>query len=50
VMARRPAMPTMTDEPENCPFFHSFRMASDTEAMSRISPSTSDPGGSPTWP
>ncbi len=43
-------MPTMTDDPENCPFFHSFWMASVTEEASRISPSTSEPGGRPTWP
>ena len=50
VMARRPAMPTMTDDPENWPLSHSFLMASLTEEPSRISPSTSEPGGSPTWP
>ena len=50
VMARSPAMPTMTDLLENWPFFHSFLMASVTEDPSRISPSTSEPGGRPTWP
>ena len=50
VMARRPAIPTITDELENCPFFHSLVMASDTAALSRISPSTREPGGRPTWP
>jgi hypothetical protein len=50
VMARNPAIPTITDEPPNWPFFHSFSMASATDVVSRISPSTSDPGGRPTWP
>ncbi len=50
VMARRPAMPTTTDELENCPFRQSFLMASVTAVESRISPSTSDPRGRPTWP
>ena len=43
-------MPTMTELPLNCPFFQSFWMASDTEVVSRISPSTTEPGGRPTWP
>ena len=43
-------MPTMTELPLNWPFFHSFSMASVTEVASRISPSTREPGGSPTWP
>ncbi len=43
-------MPTMTERPENCPFFQSFWMASVTAELSRISPSTSEPGGRPTWP
>ena len=41
-------MPTMTELPENWPFFQSFWMASVTDVVSRISPSTSEPGGSPT--
>jgi len=41
-------MPTITDLLVNWPFFHSLVMASDTAALSRISPSTSDPGGRPT--
>ncbi len=50
VMARSPAMPTITEVVENCPFFQSFRMDSATADTSRISPSTREPGGKPTCP
>ncbi len=50
VMARSPAMPTMTDELEKWPLAHRRRSASVTAAPSWISPSTSAPGGSPTCP
>ena len=50
VMARSPAIPTMTLDPENWPFSHNFLIASVTEEPSRISPSTREPGGRPTWP